>query len=143
MHLLQQAGRKQWSPGAKKILLDSWEHADVFSSYQTFCRARAMLKGRSMQLYNCSLRNKREAADSQTALQGKCGKGGWAHLKDSVGPWGGSYSKCRPGAHIQAVTRSLLWWWGRSAVIQQPLRGLQDNTRGFIPLGPGVLLFHY
>lgn len=61
-----------------------------------------------MQMYNCSLRIKWEAVNLQTALQGKCGKGGWADLKDSVGAWGGSYSKRRPGAHIQAVTRSFL-----------------------------------
>ena len=99
----------QW---VQKILLDSWEHADVFSSYQTFCRARAMLRGKSMQMYNCSVRNKWEAVNLQIALQGECGKGRWTDLKDSVGARGGSYSKRKPGVHIQAVTRSFLQLWG-------------------------------
>lgn len=131
----------------QKILLDSWEHADVFSSYQTFYRARAMLRGKSMQMYNCWVRNKWEAVNLQIALQGECGKGGWADLKDSVGARGGSYSKRKPGVHIQAVTRSFLQLrgggGGQSAVTQQPLQGLQDHTGSFIPLDPGVLLFNY
>lgn len=40
---------------------------------------------KGMQMYNCSLRIKWEAVNLQTALKGKCGKGGWADLKDSVG----------------------------------------------------------
>lgn len=113
----------QW---VQKILLDSWEHADVFSSYQTFCRARAMLRGKSMQMYNCSVRNKWEAVNLQIALQGKCGKGRWTDLKDSVGTRGGSYSKRKPGVHIQAVTRSFL-----------QLRGVVRSDPAAPPRSPG------